>query len=106
MINLFLMTCSDDEKKSKFEELYIIYKKYVYFISLKRLKEFRDGSFVENAFQEIFFKVFCNMEKFDDLNSISTRAYINKISETVISDILKKEIKYMDVTNEGEVYVI
>lgn len=88
MISLMLMNFSDSKQKSKFEEIYQTYKKVIYFIALKYLK---NEKLAEEAVQEIFFKVFCNIEKIVSLESNKTKGYLMEIARNTAIDIYRKE---------------
>lgn len=88
MINLILMGFSDSKQKSKFEEIYHTYKKVIYYIALKYLKS---EQLAEEAVQEIFFKVFCNIEKVVMLESDKKKGYLMQIAKNTAIDIYRKE---------------
>lgn len=99
MLNLFIMSFSDEKKRSKFEELYQTYKKTVFYIALKYLKS---EQLAEEAVQDIFFKAFKNIDKFGAFDSYRTKGYLMQIAKNTSIDIYRKEKTKWSVTNEGE----
>lgn len=89
------------EKESKFEELYLKYEKCVYYMIQKSLGNYHEGRYIEEAFQEIFLRAFCNMDKMEDIDSFRTKGYIFAIGKTVIANIFKREIKINSMTEIG-----
>lgn len=99
MISLLMMEISDGVNKTNFEKLYNLYKKHVYYIALKYLDNQQQA---EDAAQITFFKAFCNIEKFENMDDYKTKGYIFTIAKRTAIDILRREKTNVCVTNEQE----
>ena len=88
---------STSSRQCKYLELYNKYNNYVYFIALKRLKDFRDGGYVETAVQETFCRAFHYIDKFEDISSNATKSYISAIANSVIAGIIKIKLKEQSI---------
>lgn len=74
-----------DEDKSKFEQLYIMYKGLMFHVAMKILKNEFDA---EDAVHQAFLSLIENLKKISDVKCPKTRAYI------VIIRRLYIDIKY------------
>lgn len=83
-----MLSFSDEKQKPKFEELYNLYKKHVYFIALKYLKDYQ---LAEDAVQMTYFKIFSNWEQFKEYDDFKTKGYIITIAKNTAIDILRKD---------------
>lgn len=93
MAQLQQNTLGEECQQSIFQLIYDRYAKYIYFLVKKELGSFYDGQFVETAVQEIFTRIFYNIEKIDGIDSNKTKGYIYAVTRSVIANIRNKEYK-------------
>lgn len=76
---IYLQMIESDEDKSKFEQLYIMYKGLMFHVAMKILKNEFDA---EDAVHQAFLSLIENLKKISDVKCPKTRAYIVIITET------------------------
>lgn len=80
-------------KQDMYVALYEKYHAYIRHIVVRKLKDFRNGNYVDTAFQETFLRIMKHAEKLQDVESKETKCYIAKIAETVSISIIRKKLK-------------
>ena len=70
---IYLQMIESDEDKSKFEQLYIMYKGLMFHVAMKILKNEFDA---EDAVHQAFLSLIENLKKISDVKCPKTRAYI------------------------------
>lgn len=75
---IYLQMIESDEDKSKFEQLYIMYKGLMFHVAMKILKNEFDA---EDAVHQAFLSLIENLKKISDVKCPKTRAYIVIITE-------------------------
>lgn len=81
---IYLQMIESDEDKSKFEQLYIMYKGLMFHVAMKILKNEFDA---EDAVHQAFLSLIENLKKISDVKCPKTRAYIVIITEALIRSI-------------------
>ncbi|MEG1409434.1 MAG: RNA polymerase sigma factor [Terrisporobacter sp.] len=84
---LFLSLIDDEYEKIKFKDIYNTYKKMMFYIAQKILKDEHDA---HDAVQESFFKIIRNIDKINDINSLKTKGFICIIVKNTSIDIYRK----------------
>lgn len=83
-----------DEDKSKFEQLYIMYKGLMFHVAMKILKNEFDA---EDAVHQAFLSLIENLKKISDVKCPKTRTYIVIITERKAIDIIRSRSKLVDM---------
>lgn len=76
MLSFYLCEIEDKDNRSKFEQIYFRYKKEMYIIANKILRNRED---TEDAVQDAFVLVMRNLDKIDDVDARTTANYIRTI---------------------------
>ena len=87
---IYLQMIESDEDKSKFEQLYIMYKGLMFHVAMKILKNEFDA---EDAVHQAFLSLIENLKKICP----KTRAYIVIITERKAIDIIRSRSKLVDM---------
>ncbi|MFL8710938.1 RNA polymerase sigma factor [Clostridioides sp. GD02377] len=112
---MYLAIIDSEKDKSKFEEIYIRYKKLMFYVANQILK---DESLSEDAVHNSFLKIIDNLSKIDDVKSIKTKGFVviivkrtsiniyNRRKREEISDINDENYKFnsldLSIENLGE----
>ncbi|HFL2415139.1 TPA: RNA polymerase sigma factor [Clostridioides difficile] len=112
---LYLSIIDSEKDKSKFEEIYVRYKKLMFYVANQILK---DDSLSEDAVHNAFLKIIDNLSKIDDVKSIKTKGFVviivkrisinlyNKRKREEINDINDENYKFnsldLSIENLGE----
>ena len=72
---IYLQMIESDEDKSKFEQLYIMYKGLMFHVAMKILKNEFDA---EDAVHQAFLSLIENLKKISDVKCPKTRAYAHE----------------------------
>lgn len=91
---IYLQMIESDEDKSKFEQLYIMYKGLMFHVAMKILKNEFDA---EDAVHQAFLSLIENLKKKSDVKCPKTRAYIVIITERKAIDIIRSRSKLVDM---------
>jgi len=84
---LILLTFADESEKSKFEYIYGKYKKLLLY---KANGILNDYSLAEDAVSEAFLRIYKNLHKIDDPDSVMTVSFLNVIVRNTAINILNK----------------
>jgi len=95
----FFMSIFNEDDKSKVEE---IWHKYHGIMLIEARKWFNSDNVVEDAVSEAFIRIIKNIKKIKKMDILchQTRAYFVTIVKNVCIDILRKESKRMEVSDE------
>ena len=88
---IYLQMIESDEDKSKFEQLYIMYKGLMFHVAMKILKNEFDA---EDAVHQAFLSLIENLK---NVKCPKTRAYIVIITERKAIDIIRSRSKLVDM---------
>lgn len=91
---IYLQMIESDEDKSKFEQLYIMYKGLMFHVAMKILKNEFDA---EDAVHQAFLSLIENLKKISDVKCPKTRVYIVIITERKAIDIIRSRSKLVDM---------
>lgn len=91
---IYLQMIESDEDKSKFEQLYIMYKGLMFHVAMKILKNEFDA---EDAVHQAFLSLIENLKTISDVKCPKTRAYIVIITERKAIDIIRSRSKLVDM---------
>lgn len=91
---IYLQMIESDEDKSKFEQLYVMYKGLMFHVAMKILKNEFD---TEDAVHQAFLSLIENLKKISDVKCPKNRAYIVIITERKAIDIIRSRSKMVDV---------
>jgi len=90
------------DSNSKFRDIYDAYKEKLFYFCLSKLKNNEDAF---DVLQEVFLKVYRNLNKIDDNKNIG--AYIFKIAQNTIIDVVntnkKIQTENLEDINENEI---
>ena len=88
-----------DEEQSKFQQIYSIYRKYIYLIAKKTLRdEHRTADCTQRSY-EIILK---NISKIGEVDSKKTRSYVYRITYSAALHIIRDERRYVPETEYEE----
>lgn len=100
---IYLAAISDEQEKSKFEQIYNKYYRYMFCVANSYLHNAQDA---EDAVQDAFLSIIQNMSKFHELESQKTKSLISIITERRAIDLCSKKSKIktidIDSCNENE----
>lgn len=88
MLLMYLSMLETEEEKDKLEQLYINYKKLIYYIAFDYMSQLY---LVEDAVHNTFLKLANYLDKIDDINSPKTLTFISIVTKNVCIDMLRKE---------------
>ena len=83
----YLSVLDTQNKKSTFEEIYLAYRKQMYYAAFQILRHPEDA---EDAVHQAFVKIAENIEKFSDIHCPKTRSLCVTIVENKAIDIYRK----------------
>ncbi|MBH1940176.1 sigma-70 family RNA polymerase sigma factor [Mobilitalea sibirica] len=69
----FILTIEDVKKRDKMEDLYITYRKELFYISYQILHSYHDA---EDVIQNAFIKIYKHLDKIGEIKCKKTRAYL------------------------------
>ena len=99
---IYLQMIESDEDKSKFEQLYIMYKGLMFHVAMKILKNEFDA---EDAVHQAFLSLIENLKKISDVKCPKTRAYIVIITERkILENVNGSPSSNWDVNDSQFVY--
>ena len=84
---VYLSVLDSQEKKSKFEQIYLAYRKQMYYAAFQILQHDEDS---EDAVHHAFIKIAENIEKFSDIECPKTRSLCVTIVENKAIDHIRK----------------
>lgn len=90
MLSIYLTLIETQEDKTLFEEIYYQYRKQMYFVSYKILK---DDYLVEDALQNAFTGIATHITKFRDITPEKARAYVLTATRNASINIYNQESK-------------
>ncbi len=100
---IYLSMIESEEDKSKFEMLYLSYRKIMFYVANKVLN---DEHLSEDVVHEAFMRIINNLEKIGEVNCHKTKAFIVIIVQNIAIDFYRKRKKNNSVSyNEIELYV-
>lgn len=94
-----LLMLETAEDKSKFEKIYLRYRKMMYAVAYDILRNERDA---EDAVQNAFLKIAENLEKIFDIECTKTKSYIVTIIENQAIDLYRRKKRHADVPFDEE----
>lgn len=97
MISLYLSLLDTPEEKSKFEQLYRLYRQDMFKMAYGILENKYD---TEDAVHEAFMRVMKKLTKISEINCPQTHAYLLIIVKNTALKILKKRKKTTDVDTD------
>lgn len=100
MLCFYTVLIEDNDDKLKFQEIYTIYKKKMWYAANSVLS---DSYLAEDAVHNAFLGIACNMSRIDEVNSKKTYAYVITAAKNAAIDILRKN-KSDAVINIDELY--
>jgi RNA polymerase sigma-70 factor (ECF subfamily) len=100
----FMLMLEDGEKRDKLEELYITYRKELYYVAYQILHNHYDA---EDVIQNAFLKIAKFIDKINEIECKKTRAYLVIIVRRLCFDRYNEKKKtvpvdFMDEAEEGE----
>jgi len=97
MISFYLSLLDTPEEKSKFEQLYLLYRQDMFKMAYGILKNKYD---TEDAVHEAFMRVMKKLTKISEINCPQTHAYLLIIVKRVALKILSKQTKTIVVDTD------
>ena len=91
---VYLSALDSQEKKSKFEQIYLAYRKQMYYAAFQILQHDEDS---EDAVHHAFIKIAENIEKFSDIECPKTRSLCVTIVENKAIDIYRKRQRSINI---------
>ena len=88
-----------DEEQSKFQQIYSIYRKYIYLIAKKTL---RDEHITADCTQRSYEIILKNISKIGEVDSKKTRSYVYRITYSAALHIIRDERRYVPETEYEE----
>ena len=96
MLTFYMTFIDSDEKKDKFESLYLKYRKHMKLIALKILG---DEHLADDAVHNAFIKIISNLHKFNEIDCQETRNLIVIIIRSVSIDMYRKRNREFENTD-------
>lgn len=93
MLQIYISVLESEDSKTKFEELYITYKQYMYSVSFNILKNVHDS---EDAVHQAFLAIANNFEKVSQLSCQELKPYVVIIVRNVSINIYNKNKRQLD----------
>ncbi|EMJ5875857.1 RNA polymerase sigma factor [Clostridioides difficile] len=94
---IYLAIIDSKEERIKFEEIYIKYKKLMFYVANQILK---DEALSEDAVHNAFLKIIDNLDKINDVNSPKTKGFVviivKRISINIYNKRKREEINNLD----------
>lgn len=87
MLAFYTLLIEEDSDKVKFEEIYNLYKKKMWYAANSVLS---DAHLAEDAVHNAFLGIAKNMKRIDDIHSPKTLSYVITASKNAAIDILRK----------------
>lgn len=84
---LLLLSSLSEEEIDKLETIVRLYEKKLYLFACKELQ---DRHAAEDVVQETFRKIIEGIDKIDDVSSVSTKSYLNKVLYHTALDYIRK----------------
>ena len=97
---IYLQAIDSAEGRSKFEQLYLMYRDYMYSVAFEILQNPADA---EDVVHHAFVKIAENIDRLDALNTLKTKAYIVAIVKNSAIDIYRKKQTHPEVEYSDEV---
>ena len=100
---IYLEAIGTEEEKTKFERIYIKYRKIMFYTAERILN---DRHMAEDAVHQAFLRIINHMEKIDEADCHKTKAFLVIITEHIAIDIYRKR-KQEDTLSfdEFEIYI-
>lgn len=102
MLSFYTVLIEEDDDRVKFEQIYTIYKKKMWYAANSVL---RDGYLAEDAVHNAFVGIAKNMKRISDAESDETLYYVITASKNAAIDIFRKNRRGAEV-NIDELYDI
>ena len=96
MLTFYLNLIDSEDKKDKFESLYLKYRKHMKYIAIKILG---DEQLAEDAVHNAFLKILNHLNKFQNIDCQETRNLIVIIIRSVSIDMYRKRKKEFENTD-------
>ena len=96
MLTFYLNLIDSEDKKDKFERLYLKYRKHMKYIAIKILG---DEQLAEDAVHNAFLKILNHLNKFQNIDCQETRNLIVIIIRSVSIDLYRKRKKEFENTD-------
>jgi len=92
---IFLSLIDNEQDKRKFEILYSLYYKRMFYVAKNILHDVHEA---EDALQNAFISLAANIDKVDDISSKSTLSFVLTVARNAAIDLLRKRdaIIYID----------
>lgn len=87
MLIIYLAMIESQEEKNKFEEIYLHYRSYMYFVANKILQS---PDSAEDAVHSAFLKIIENLHKIDEVDCPKTASYIVVIVKNISLNLYKR----------------
>ncbi len=89
MFTFYLSMLDTEEQKDKFEDLYLTYRKLMFYIANKILK---DDFLAEDAVHQTFIKIIEIIDKLEDVHGYKTKSYIVTMikNQSIVNEKLEK----------------
>ena len=100
MLVFYTLLIEEDDDKAKFEKIYTLYKKKMWYAANSVLN---DSHLAEDAVHNAFIGIAKNMSKIEDADSQKTLAYVITAAKNTAIDILRKN-KGIQETDIDELY--
>ena len=85
---IYIQMIASDEDKSKFEQIYLTYRKLMFFVARSILKNDADA---EDAVHTAFVSIIAHLEKISEINCPETKAFAVIVAECKALDILRSK---------------
>jgi RNA polymerase sigma-70 factor (ECF subfamily) len=95
----FLLTIDDDKKRDKLEELYLTYKKELYYVAYQILHNYHDA---QDVLQYAFIKIFKYLDKIGEIRCKKTRGYLVIIVRNLSFDHYNERKRFVPTDFEAD----
>ena len=97
MLVFYLSLLETQEEKDKFEQLYIQYRKLMFYIAKGILQ---DDFLAEDAVHNAFLRIINHLDKIEEISCHKTKSFMVIVVENVSKDLYNKRKKRPTISNE------
>lgn len=90
----FLLMIEDEQERNKLEELYLTYRKELFYTAYQILHDYHDA---EDVIQSAFIKIYKYLDKISEINCKKTRGYLVIIVRNLSYDRYKEKKRTLPV---------
>lgn len=98
MLNFYLQLLDTEESRSRFEQLYLLYRDLMFSVAVRLLHNEADA---EDAVHQSFLAILRHFSKISEIDCPKTKAYVVIITESKTIDLLRERKRLVDISPEA-----